>query len=559
MLRKEKSDFRRNIRRWGQAAICVLFIILTATMLSVITQPASGETVELRLLVIDGWMEKNPLPGIQVELIWGQEKLNWTTDSQGRIVADIPVEMLDYQTEFLLFHPEKRLRANHSLRDGSIPYDRNPNDPIEQTWAVVSEVEVVTGKVVDRFDNPVAGAKVCCTLNSPIYPAVTDEEGNFELEVDSTHNYRDYVFAFKPGAGSGAVVFDRRGGDNFLDQMKRQQEWSQGPFKIKLWEKTPVSFHVVDMDGNPIEGVSVGPTALRITGSGLNGGTSAKEYFAQKTDRNGNVVFDWIPTSNYGGTFFEISGTDPRFDKESKANQYGTARAYWDVNENNLFEIQLPKKVRVDGSIRLADGSVPSGERFVIVTGSQSSYVQAPKPSLFDKQGETIFSTFVRTNLQGDFTFYANAGSIVSVCPNDMQGNYHNFGVAPMRIRVAVGDGSEPAPRFDFVLRKGTRFYGTISEPKNDVVIEGTDGTKYSYSTPSRTLAIHEVSGPDDIIDRYNQRVYNSGGWSSPPSPNTNGNFDVQLPPGLYRLKHGNNLLPELLEITDQEEIHRDF
>ena len=176
MLRKEKSRFCGKSLLLRLSAICVIF----CGFASAFAQPANDNTVELRLLVIDGWENQTPLPGTQVELVGGQEKMSWTTDSQGRVVAHIPVEMLDYQTEFLLYHREKHLKARHSLQD--IPPGRKPTDPIEQTW-VLSEVKLVTGKVVDCRNNPVAGAKVCCTFNHPINPAVTDEQGNFELEV----------------------------------------------------------------------------------------------------------------------------------------------------------------------------------------------------------------------------------------------------------------------------------------------------------------------------------------------------------------------------------------
>jgi hypothetical protein len=49
---------------------------LAAITESTVFAPSKNDDiVELRLLVIDGWEKKNPLPGTQVELIGGQDKL----------------------------------------------------------------------------------------------------------------------------------------------------------------------------------------------------------------------------------------------------------------------------------------------------------------------------------------------------------------------------------------------------------------------------------------------------------------------------------------------------
>lgn len=550
MLLKEKSRLRSKSRLAWLMASCVLFFGLSVIFGSLsFTKTAAGEvqsdnktletpTVELQLLIVDA--EDNPVPGTDVKLALGRKTMNWVTDPEGRLKVDIPLDMVDYSTELEFNNREKDLKGKASLylSDGW-----KQMDPIDRKFTM-RKIKRITGKVVDPDDKPVVGAEVYCNDGTSDL-AVSDEQGNFELDLYGEILTSSFIFAFKPGLGSGKNVFGHRdSGESYEEYNRLKVEWLQGRHKIKLYKKPRIGFHVVDFEDNPLEGIEVRPTSFPI--NGFLTSFHETDRFTQKTDRDGNVSFDWIPSTPSHIIRFEISGTDPRIDTESKAGQYGSAGALWRENEQdgNEFVIRLPKKVRIDGRIRLKDGSVPRTEMWVNVIGKKHYDAILPEsPFHHTFPGENRYNDIIRTNIKGEFTFFANADELISVCPLDSPNNVPDSRVAPMQVRVNVGDGKRPAPRFDFVLQKGTRLFGKLSRP-------------------SGKLSVYEVSGPDDPIDDHNLRttIINSFVCTAFSEPDINRDeYEIYLPPGLYRFDYGGEEISELLEITDEEEIRKDF
>lgn len=257
------------------------------------------------------------------------------------------------------------------------------------------------------------------------------------------------------------------------------------------------------------------------------------EIFPQRTDKNGMVTFDWIPTQNYHIITFRASGTDPRFDKESKNNQYGENNAVWrEAANNNDLVIQLPKKIMVEGSIKMADGTPVSPGMQIAVSG-----------------GTGWSSAGTQTDYDGNFTLFVNANEVISVMPICNPGrNPDVAGVAKARLNVPIGNGRTPAPRFDFVLEKGTLVKGKIitREPRED------DSQLH--------VQIHDDAANDGQLTDMNRLfvVFDL---------NEQGEFEIRLPNGRYRFKisetrdgkHVETEIAKPLEINGETEVRFDL
>jgi hypothetical protein len=145
----------------------------------------------------------------------------------------------------------------------------------------------------------------------------------------------------------------------------------------------------------------------------------------------------------------------------------------------------------LEGSVRYEDGSVPIPMNLHLI-------------------GKGFTSTGLETDYNGNFTFFANANEIISVCPIYNSAREDKPGVAPIKLRVDVGNGKKPAPRFDFILKPGVKVSGKL--PKPDVY-----------------LNVFEMGNSDDTIDNQNERLIDND--------LEKGEYEALLPPGQYRFK----------------------
>ena len=362
----------------------------------------------------------------------------------------------------------------------------------------------MTGVVVDSNDKPVAGAVVHADFCEPQQKTLTNEEGRFELDV-FPYEPRESLCAFKPGVGAGMIspdfpledVWKVRGDKIHWEQWREKH--SDGPFTIKIEGGKPITVKVVDPEGNPLEGILTYPSHLYAENSSWNTGDFGG-VFPQYTDKNGMATFDWMPMQSYHIISFTAKGTDPRFDKESKNNQYGKSEVHWrESANNNDLVIQLPRKIMIECSAIKADGTPPA------VPGMQ---VHVTATTGWQTVG-------VITGYGGNFTFFVNANEVLSVQPIWNQGRDPNTGVTKAQLNVPIGNGNPPPPRFDFILEEGTVVKGKI--------ISKTPMEDYS----SLYISVYDDAAGDGQLTEMN-RIFTSFDLTK------EGDFESRFPDGRF-------------------------
>ncbi len=480
----------------------------------------TSQQVELRLKIIDHETQE-PQPGTKIRLEYGYENQyahEWETGPDGVGVTKIPLAAANSGNQVYFRTKEKDMFQAASL--WNIPKDWNPGKPLEITLELWRKPRVVTGTVVDSQGQPVADAWVSGEWENPFLWTKTDSEGRFE-RYRFDHNYMSDIsplYAVKDGVGAYAM--------NAPMFNKDQKDPGDGPFTLKLSKGKPISVRVVDDEGNPLEGISVAPshfsTDYRYTKEVWSWNTSGiKNFWRKKTDVKGMVTFDSLPTEGYDMATFNAWGTDPRFDKDKKTSRYGNGRAVWRSRANNdEITIQLPKKIMLEGSVQNADGSPPPGSMQI---------------SVVSHRGWASVGT--ETDYAGNFTIFTNANDVLSVQPIYDVHNNPGIGVAAAQLNVDVGNGwSEPAPRFDFVLEKGTKVLGKIIADKPEKPFQQMYVQVFDVRF-DRKIGAAEMSKRFVLVNINEQ-----------------GEFDMRLPDGVYRFKVGDKEILGVLEIKGEEE-----
>jgi len=523
----------------------VEFVAVSQTASEVAKEPealAPGlqtDTVELRLTVTEVTdNEKRPLPGAQVELIYGADSLyslQFETDANGIGITNIPVAAANAETQGRVIGKEKGMTSGFSLRQ--ILPDWNPSKPLEMNAEVWKRTRVLTGTVIDSDDKPVAGALVGDPFEVAF--AQTDEKGHFEYYLFDRPI--ESLFAFKEGVGGVAISPDyedpadrwKAMNPEGIEEWRKREKHNNGPFTLKLTKGAPITIRVVNHEGNPVEGALVAPirflTDYRYTKEIRSWNAwNLCRHWGKRTDANGMVRFDSIPTEGYDMVTFDAFGDDPRFVKESKSKQFGKGSAIWRLRENNNeLAISLPRRILIEGSVKNADGTAPSNVQISVT-------------------GLTGWSNVgIHTDYASNFAFFVNANEVITVQPINNDRGDSKSGVAPARLNVPVGNGwSAPAPRFDFVLEKGTKVTGKMI----------AKDTKWDVSKTH----IHVYDDAANQMTDMNRLFVLT-------NRNEQGEFDIQLPDGRYRLKVSQwidgkeKVIDKPLVINGEEEIRFDL
>jgi hypothetical protein len=194
---------------------------------------------------------------------------------------------------------------------------------------------------------------------------------------------------------------------------------------------------------------------------------------------------------------------------------------------------QLPRLVRIEGSVRLTDGTPVPWARLAFAFPDRGN-------------GDT------NADALGNFSFSLNPHEIISVTVES------NVGAAPAAIHINAGDGSDP-PRIDFVLEQGTKFFGTV--------LAGADRKPYLTNVRiTETLPGYASLPSTTSVDEWERRR----APTRTISVDANGNFETRLPAGRFEVKtwlprtpdgqSGGDLWPPVeFEITGEQEKRLDF
>jgi protocatechuate 3,4-dioxygenase beta subunit len=453
-------------------------------------------------------------------------------------IINIPIAAASAETQGVVIAPEKGMAQGFSL--WQILPDWEPSKPLEITIPVYKRTRVLTGTVVDSNGKAVSGAVVGCFPDSPLN-IQTDEKGRFEYY--NPESPIETLFAYKEGIGGAAISPDYEEAEKWKAMSEGTEEWrkrekhNNGPFTLKLSKGIPISIRVVNHEGNPVEGAWVAPTHFstdyRYTKEIRSwNACNLPRLWGKKTDADGMVQFDSVPTEGFDMVTFDAFGDDPRFMKESKSKQFGNGSAIWRLQaNNNELVISLPRRILIEGSVRNADGTPPPPGMQIGVNGSTG-----------------WGSVGTHLDYAGNFTFFVNANEVISVQPIYNSSRDPKGGVAPARLNVPVGKGwgEPPAPRFDFVLEKGTQVKGKI------IAKEAFSQTYIQvYDDAAGTGEMTEMSWRFIVIDINEQ-----------------GEFDMRLPNGRYRFKvrfqtadgeWGDKIIAKPLVINGEDEVRFDL
>ena len=491
-------------------------------------QAIADETAEKPVHLIRGTVidsEKKPVQGVFVRMN-ARFAEPATTDENGRF--EFPVqERLYAHTPFYAALPGTDLVAKLHL-----PHIPEGIDELPELTIVLGKGRRFFGKVVDESGKPVEGAYVGASEQSlTIEPVLTDKDGNFEFYYPQSKT--DDVFAIKPGVGFDFIGIDLKNHVHVSDDPPPQEV---GPLTLTLTKTDPVSIHLEDESGKPIEGIRLQPWLLRkrdglSTNISTNISVNCDSDLANKlglffaeTDKNGNAVIDWLP-KGIGLKREELKGlresamfTEINVFSDPKAKtRYTVANPLrWQPGETKL-STKLVKMVPIKGSVRLADGTP--------VPFASLSY------GYYEGGNGWGFADSV-----GRFTFYLTPHTMMCIAVES------NLGAAPAAFDIDAGDGSHP-PQADFVLQNGTKFYGTV--------IAGDGSVPYRTNLTLMEYAHGEKNGDKKIL-----RCVHT---------DENGYFETRLPKGKFDVytwlpsSRNEQSDRKTFEITDETEKRMDF
>ena len=481
------------------------------------TQPAAKTF--LKGIVVDS--DDKPVSGV---VVWARAGLAEpdTTDENGRF--QIPCTWQLYSpTPFYAVLPNTDLVACKHLLE--IP---SGTKELPEIKMVLEKGRRFFGKVIDESGKPVSGAYVGASAGTmTIEPVLTDEQGNFEFYYPKGPT--NDIFAIKPGVGFDFLAIETKNNIKITTPLKQEN----GPLTLTLTKTEPISFHIEDESGHPLEGIEISPGLIyRKDGAMTNFSVNHDSLQARKnnlffatTDKQGNAVIDWIPKWS-GLKKEELNGLAENamriifFAYDTRIEQkdaYGRGTMYWQPGVTKL-SAKLSKMVFIECSVRMPDGTpVP----------------WASLACTFHEKG----NGWVYTDESGNFSFYLNPHEKISV------GVRSSLGAAPTAFGVDAGDGSHP-PRIDFVLQEGTKFYGTV--------LAGPE--KKPYRT---NLSLHEYAEVSDMKIGVNSSI----------PVDENGYFETRLLPGEYEVStwkpvsagHLRQTDRQKFEITDTTEKRIDF
>ncbi len=380
---------------------------------------------------------------------------------------------------------------------------------VEEAAVTLPEIKIVLkkgrrffGDVVDENGKPVAGAYVGASGQSfTIEPVTTDEQGKFEFYFLQSRTFD--LYAVKPGIGFDFVGLEMRNNTTVQPPLKQEN----GPLTLTLTKTDPISFHVEDESGNPLEGVNVAPWLIGKSGGhstniGINAGSDIARklhLFIATTDRQGNAVIDWLP-KNGAVNEFHVYG-----ERGEKKAIFGLGTILAKPGES-AYTLKLSKQVRIDGSVRLPDGTP----------------VPFASLSFFRDRG----NGWIYADQSGNFSFSMNPHEKIAV------GVLSTLGAAPTAFDVDAGDGSKP-PRIDFVLQQGTKVFGSV--------LAGPDKKPYP------TYVYFYESYPNDK---------RRGPFFQTVRVDADGNYETRLSSGKYEV---NTRLPRLADNSSRESDRKKF
>lgn len=434
------------------------------------------------------------------------------TDSSGHFEFDVPkrttINML-----LLAANSDQTMQASHR-----VGWDPESKD-YQSLKLKLQPVRSFVVQVNDHQGQVVPDVKVGCISGySPFSIAGVDENGRVTLQIPRNLDV-EFLFAFskKAGADYRSYVIPR---DRANDKKAERPKQPSGVVSLELAKPIPFKITVKDREGLPIEDLNVCPTSLDKPGQSRSLNISSiQELFGSRTDKNGVATFAWIPDWPQHLSFSSGSRDYTHESVVIKPNP-----------EKRNFELQVARKVSVEGSVKLPNGTPVAGMRIRFhgrgLKAGPSRGVSSAAEVYTDDLGRFEMKIAPRQAYLG----FSQDKKLKFASP----------------VVFTVGDTFERG-ELDLTAGAGTRVFGNSRVATSDTPM--ANQTIFISQLAERTIPIDGGEG------NYRARP----GFSTFAKTNDNGDFEVFLGAGEYSIRGSNQAFPTKLTITDQSEIEVNF
>ncbi|MDR1382385.1 MAG: carboxypeptidase-like regulatory domain-containing protein [Planctomycetaceae bacterium] len=508
-----------------------IFLLVVVLFVLVFGSRLTADEVAVNGTVFDE--SGKPVEGAQVCIknYFGNREITGITGNNGRYSLLTPSGIVSPWTGVYAVSPDKKQigSAHIKLEEG--------NPKITDTSITLEPARIITGNVTDPDGKPIEGVLVA-GVDQTVYPnfARTDKNGDFSFAYPKD----DFVLlqevvAFLENVGMDYVCTDE------LEKYRGKippEKIKNDNFQLKLSKFDSYKFQVTDEAGTLLAGVKISPFLIKKENTSDVFNTSSFSSCPQAlTGVDGTAVVQAIgKTTRFyvdcpdegiampDGSRSFLASTDERWDKFDSSKPIAT--------------FVLKRRGRVNGSVRLADGTPVAWSRITIKHHIGCGH----GVRWTDQNGEFTYERG-QTNELFDIGVESKLGAAAGV-----------FG-------FNVGNGIEEK-RLDFVLDKGVRLHGTIYKPDK---------------TPAENYQIFIYENcPEDILTKITKPIAGKDDATCPPDgcptgivirqqsdyqkPNSQGKYEYLLPtvPRKYKIIVSLNLDPDLLFVLDDYEVKGD-
>jgi BlaR1 peptidase M56 len=443
------------------------------------------------------------------------------TDDAGRysIAYDRPKET----THFSLW-AESADGAKSGAKGFGIP-GTGKEEPLDPITVQLGGIRIVGVSVKNGEGRPIPGAEVELVpcrdqhLSSVIAPR-TDADGTTRVRLPEDVKI-SFVLALKPGDGL----------DYFANCTGTFRANDTIPERIDLCLRgaTTVRLRINDTKGDPIAGLPLSAMDdLKVPGQTQRLCYSGGVITKTKTDEQGEVLFDWLPTGV----------ANDRFTVHPRSDEWNRKRmSVQDYLSNPEVTVVLKRRQIISGRVTLPDGRPAEGARV---------FAEGVDP-------ENVFSrTFAAedTGEDGTYSIRTNAGMIY-VLRAECEG-----WAATYRMPIELAE-DRPTENVDFRLSKGTLVHGTV-RLSGDM----DDLTEGRSNMPNVFMGLEADGLADPIPELWKHHYHISVGWKYPDFEDGEGEYSFRVAPGDYVVDlqlPGKSSEPIKVSVEDENEIKIDF
>ena len=294
------------------------------------TKPVKvDENVEISGKLLD---ENNKaINGATVQVNYGGNIQNVTTDKDGNYKTSFPVTSTDEKTITATYIGNNTYDASQAQTTSKA--DKN-NASIQVNLpkdAKVGQPTNITGTITNNEGKPVANMPVTVDVNGKPVRTVTDENGNFRLEVNPSEGTN----TIKVSAGDKAYKSDEV--TTKFNATKSEAKVTVDPISEATQGKpTSVTGKVTDEDGKPLANM---PVTVDVNGRPVR----------TVTDDNGNFRLEVTPTE--GTNTIKVNAGDKAYKSDDTTTKFTAHKPEAKVTINQITDKKVGEPVTITGKL----------------------------------------------------------------------------------------------------------------------------------------------------------------------------------------------------------------